>query len=130
MKVYTSLAAALALTASFATFPAIVRAQAEEVVAAPIVSEVVSAVTPKKDPPGSLWLKAQVIHADSHSLIVQEESNPRMIHTFSYSANLQNSMQTLVNSNGNYRFGDKVKILYQQTEPGKFVALRIKGKPS
>src|SRR5579872_5423650 len=132
MKNYKNLVAAFALAGALASFPGIAHAQAEAVAAAaaePIIAKAVSEVVPKKDPPGTLWLRAQVIHADSHSLIVQEQANPKMIHTFSYTPALQGVMQGVQNGGG-YRYGDKVKILYQQQEPGKFVALRIKGKPS
>ena len=62
-------------------------------------------------------------------MIVQEQANPKMIHTFTYGPELKDAMQGLEN-NGGFRYGDKVRILYQQAEPGQFVALRIKGKPS
>ena len=133
MKSYKNIVAPLAFAAVMASFPGIAHAQAEAAAATAaemVASKVVEVVTPKKDPPGTLWLRAQVIHADSRSLIVQEQANPKMIHTFSYAPKLQDTMQDLQNSNGGYRYGDKVRILYQQAHPGEFVALRIKGKPS
>ena len=132
MKNCKNLIASFAFAVALASFAGVARAQAEAAAAAaaePIISKVVSEVVPKKDPPGTLWLRAQIIHADSHSMIVQEQANPRMIHTFSYTPALQGVMQGLQN-NGGYRYGDKVRILYQQAHPGEFVALRIKGKPS
>jgi hypothetical protein len=133
MKSYKNIIAPLAFAALMASFPGIAQAQAEAAAATAaemVASKVVQVIAAKKDPPGSNWLEAQVIHADARSLIVQEQANPKMIHTFSYGPELKGTMQGLQNSNGSYRYGDKVKILYQQAHPGEFVALRIKGKPS
>jgi len=74
----------------------------------------------------SSWMKAQVIHADSVSIIVHEIGNERMVHTFTYGANLKDKMQRIVDAGG-YRSGDAVKILYK---PDTTVALKIHGKPS
>lgn len=73
-----------------------------------------------------MWLRAEVIHADSHSMVVREQGNERMIHTFTYAEGLQPRMQQIADSGG-YQYGDKVKILYQQ---GQTVALKIHGRPS
>jgi hypothetical protein len=72
------------------------------------------------------WLTAEVIHADSNSMVVRERRNGMMIHTFTYSPQLQAEMQRIVDQGG-YQYGDKVKILYLQ---GQTVALRVHGKPS
>jgi hypothetical protein len=123
------LVASLSFAALLAGVPGTARAQGEAVgaaAAAPIIEKVIGVIAPKKDPPGTNWLKAQVLHADSHSMIVQEQANPKMIHTFTYGPELKDAMQSLEN-NGGFRYGDKIRILY---EPGKQVALRIKGKPS
>lgn len=72
------------------------------------------------------WLKAEVIHADSNSIIVREQDNGMMIHTFTYAPNVQTAMQKVLDQGG-YQYGDKIKILYQQ---GQTVALRLRGKPS
>jgi hypothetical protein len=72
------------------------------------------------------WLKAEVIHADSNSIIVREQDNGMMIHTFTYTSDLQPQMQKLMDQGG-YQYGDKVRILYQQ---GQTVALKVRGKPS
>jgi hypothetical protein len=133
MKSYKNIIAPFAFAALLASFPGVAHAQAEAAAATAaemVASKVVQAVTAKKDPPGTNWLAAQVIHADARSMIVQEQANPKMIHTFSYGPELKNAMQGLENGNGSYRYGDKIKILYQQQQPGQFVALRIKGKPS
>jgi len=72
------------------------------------------------------WLKGEVIHADANEIVVREEQNERMIHTFTFSPNLQTRMQRISDSGG-YKYGDKVKIRYQ---PGQTVALKIHGRPS
>lgn len=72
------------------------------------------------------WLKAEVIHADANSMVVREQDNGMMIHTFTYTPEVQAQMQKLLDAGG-YQYGDKVKILYQQ---GQTVALKLRGKPS
>jgi hypothetical protein len=72
------------------------------------------------------WLKAEVIRADSNSIVVREQVDGRMVHTFTYAPELQAQMQKLADQGG-YQYGDKVRILYQQ---GQTVALRVRGKPS
>ena len=88
---------------------------------APIV--VKSSTAPVK--PG--WLKVEVIHADSNSMVVREQANSMMVHTFIYSPALQAAIQKIVDAGGGYQYGDKIKILCQH---GQTVALRIDGKPS
>jgi hypothetical protein len=114
-------AAALAISASSA------RAQTPVAVAAaaPIVSEVISSVSAKPKPQGN-WLKAEVIHADSNSILVREQANGMMIHSFTFAPPLKDKMTTIANKGG-YQYGDKVKIL---VKPGQTEALAIKGKPS
>src|SRR5262249_36905625 len=72
------------------------------------------------------WLKGEVIHADANEMVVREEQNEKMIHTFTYTPALQARMQR-ISDNGGYKYGDKVKIRYQQ---GQTVALKIHGRPS
>jgi hypothetical protein len=116
-----AVAAALALSCS----PA--RAQAGPVIAAPIVVKTIDAVTSKPNANAKgQWLKGEVIHADAQSIIVSEQGNERMIHTFAVSPTLKNRMQAIVDRGG-YQYGDKVKILHQ---PGQTVALKVSGKPS
>ena len=115
MKSYRIFAAAsLAAAIVVATAPA--RAQLST--STPIVV--------KESRPKPVWLKAEVVHADAHSIIVREQTNSLAVHTFTYSPKIQDPMQQLTDQGG-YQYGDKVKILYQ---PGDTVALRIKGKPS
>jgi len=80
----------------------------------------------KQSPPKGRWLKAEVIHADSMSIMVREQENERKIYTFSYSEKIQGHMDKIM-ANGGYQSGDKVKIRYV---PGYALALDIKGKPS
>ncbi|MGC2421518.1 MAG: hypothetical protein WA405_07700 [Candidatus Acidiferrales bacterium] len=95
---------------------------------------IMAAPLPAKEPqqntlakPGAkVWLKAEVIHADAHSIVVREEIDMRMIHTFTYAPAVQAQMLKIINQGG-YQYGDKVKILHQQ---GQIVALAIIGKPS
>jgi hypothetical protein len=82
---------------------------------------VVKQTTPKKT-----WVKAEVIHADSHSIMVRELASERTIHTFTYDTKIQAKMQQ-ISDKGGYKSGDKVKIQYV---PGQEVALKIHGKPS
>ena len=72
------------------------------------------------------WLKGEVIHADANSIIVREQDNGMMIHTFTYTPDLQPRMQQILDQGG-YQYGDKVRILYQN---GQNVALQVRGKPS
>ncbi len=90
-------------------------------ISAPIV--VKSSTAPVK--PG--WLKVEVIHADSNSMVVREQANSMMVHTFTYSPALQAAIQKIVDAGGGYQYGDKIKILCQH---GQSVALRIDGRPS
>lgn len=119
-----ALAAALTIPSGAARAQAAAAAAAASVAAAPIV-HVVRAIAPKPKPNGD-WLKASVIHFDSHQIIVREAANERMIHTFTYAPALQPRMQA-IEDKGGYQYGDNVKILYQ---PGQTVALGIHGKPS
>jgi hypothetical protein len=80
----------------------------------------------KEVSPKPIWLKAEVIHADANSIIVREQADERMVHTFSYSPEIKDAMQKLFDAGG-YQYGDKVRILYRQ---GQTVALKVRGKSS
>lgn len=115
-------AAVLAISAS----PA--RAQGPVAIAtaaAPIISQVISSVSAKQKPQGN-WLKAEVIHADSNTIVVREQANGMMIHTFNFAPELKDKMQAILDQGG-FQYGDKVSIL---NLPGQTVALKIHGKPS
>jgi len=114
-------AAALAISAS----PARAQAAAAVAAAAPIISEIISSISAKPKPQGN-WLKAEVIHADSNTVIVREQANGMMIHTFNFAPELKDKMQAILD-HGGFQYGDKVSILFQ---PGQTVALKIHGKPS
>jgi hypothetical protein len=127
MKSYRIAVAFGGLAAALAFLPPPAQAQAEAAaVAAPIIIHTVDALKPKPKAPGSEWLKAEVIHADAQSLIVREQDNGMMIHTFTLAPALKDKMQAIVDKGG-YQYGDKVRILHQH---GETVALKISGKPS
>jgi hypothetical protein len=67
-----------------------------------------------------------VLHMMSTAIQVQSLVNEREIHTFTYSDQIRDQMQKLLDQGG-YQFGDKVVIQYL---PGTEVALKITGKPS
>jgi hypothetical protein len=113
-RIAAKLAAPMALAIMFAAAPAM----AQLTTSAPVT---VRQITPK-----AVWLKAEVVHADRHSMVVREQGNALALHTFTFSANVQNAMEQIADAGG-YQYGDKVKILYKQ---GDTVALRIKGRPS
>lgn len=110
---------AVVLVLSFAAVPT--RAQLNT----PIVVKSPSLKIAKSTANGN-WLKAEVIRADANSIMVREQNNEMMIHTFTYTPEVQAQMQKLLDQGG-YQYGDKVKILYQQ---GQTVALKLRGKPS
>jgi hypothetical protein len=81
-------------------------------------------VKQKKQKP--VWLKAEVIHADNHTLLVREQANQMNIHTFTYADKAQKKMSQVLDKGG-YQSGDRIKILWMS---GGSEALDIKGKPS
>ncbi|MFY9689027.1 MAG: hypothetical protein WA369_17440 [Candidatus Acidiferrales bacterium] len=113
-RIAVEIAAALALAVLFAPRPAI----AQLTTSTPVVV--------RQTPLKTIWLKATIVHADGHSMVVREQANPLALHTFTYSDGLQSAMR-LIGQAGGYQYGDKVRIQYKQ---GGTVALRIKGKPS
>jgi hypothetical protein len=128
MKNYKIIASSLVLAGALAFSGSPARAQAAQAAAvvAPIIVKVLDAVTPESKPKDSNWLKAEIVHADSHSIIVREQKNEMAIHTFNFAPELQDKMQGIIDRGG-FQYGDKVSILYM---PGQTVALRIHGKPS
>jgi hypothetical protein len=116
MKSSKLIAASLLFAAGLAL--GTVPAAAQTTTSAPIVV--------KRIPPKAVWLKAEVIHADSHSIMVREQAVERALHTFTYDVKIQDKMQRIAD-NGGYQSGDKVKILHM---PGQMVAIKIHGKPS
>lgn len=99
------------------------RAQASR--PAPILNR----ANPVRVPPpkvSGIWLKAEVIHADAHVLIVREQADSLKVHTFSYAPEIKARMQQIEDAGG-YQYGDKIKIL---CNPNGSVAFRVRGKPS
>jgi hypothetical protein len=92
----------------------------------PISTDTNTPVVVKQKPAKAVWLKAEVVHADRHTLIVRELDNGMAIHTFTFSENAKNKMEE-VQDEGGYQTGDRVKVLWI---PGSGEALRIKGRPS
>ncbi|HXW17052.1 MAG TPA: hypothetical protein VEJ39_02035 [Candidatus Acidoferrales bacterium] len=72
------------------------------------------------------WMKAEVIHADHRELVVREAANQMAVHTFTYAPKAAQQIEKAI-ALGGYQRGDAIKI---QCEPGKNIALDIKGKPS
>jgi hypothetical protein len=68
----------------------------------------------------------EVLHVMSGAIQVRSLVNEREIHTFSYSDQIRDQMQKMLDQGG-YQYGDKVVIWYEQ---GTEKALRIKGRPS
>ena len=127
MKNYKIFAASCVLAAGLAISGGTAQAQvAETIVAAPIITKVIRTITPKGAPAGTSWLKAEVIVANAYSIVVREQANGLVIHSFSFAPELKDKMQAVLDKGG-YQYGDKVNILYQS---GGTVALRIHGKPS
>ncbi len=78
------------------------------------------------DPSKPLKGRFEVLHMLTNALQVRSSTNAMELHTFVYSDAIRDNMQKLFDKGG-YQYGDKVQIWYQ---PGKDVALKIKGKPS
>lgn len=125
MKKSIAFAALIFAAVGITTAPA--RAQdpvSAAAVAAPIIIHEITA--PRKKTPSGTWMKVEFLHADNNSMVVSEQGNERVIHTFTYSAQVKSKMQSIIN-NGGYKYGDKIKIKYT---PGTTVALKLHGKPS
>ena len=125
MKSFKTFAMVAVITAAAGATVSSASAQTERT--APIVVKSANSSSNKaQTSPKGNWLKAEVIHADANEMVVREEQNGMMIHTFTYAPALQTRMQQ-INDSGGYQYGDKVKIRYQT---GQTVALKIHGKPS
>ena len=111
---------------SFAVLSALAFASAISARPAGAQTTTASPVAVKEVPAKPIWLKAEVIHFDSHSIVVREAADERMIHAFTYSPKAEQEIQKALNQGG-YQSGDKVKIRFQK---GQTVALAIHGKPS
>ena len=116
-SIFRSVAACALLTATFAVASS-AGAQTSANTSAPIIVQ--------EKPVRAVWMKAEVVHADLHTIIVRERDNSLMIHTFTYSEKAQDKMNFIV-ENGGYQVGDQVSIRWI---PGGSEALDIKGRPS
>lgn len=121
----TTVAAALTISASPARAQDPIASAAATAIAEPIVEKVISTVSAKPKPQG-VWIKAEIIHADANSVLVREQANGMMIHTFTFAPPLKEKMSAIADKGG-FQYGDKVKIRVMQ---GETQALEIKGKPS
>ena len=117
MKRFKRLAALAALAAGMIFSAAPVRAQMSST--PPIVVN--------QKPEKAVWMKAVVIRADARTIMVSEQENSLMIHTFAYSEKARQKMEKIIDSGQGYQSGDKVKILHL---PNSNEALDFKGKPS
>lgn len=70
--------------------------------------------------------KGEVLSMTNVQMIVRSLENERVIRTFSYTPEVREKMQQIIDKGG-YQHGDKVEIHH---EPGRDVAVKIKGKPS
>jgi hypothetical protein len=68
----------------------------------------------------------EVLHMMNTAIQVRSLVNGLEIHTFTYSDQIRDAMQKLLDKGG-YQYGDQVVIQYQS---GTEIALNIKGKPS
>jgi hypothetical protein len=129
MKNYKFIASALiCATALLAVGAPSAHAQVvTEPVRAPISTAPNTPVVVKQQKPAkAVWLKAEVIHSDRHTLVVREQDNGMVIHTFTFSEKAKDKIEQ-VQDEGGYQTGDRVKILWL---PGSSEALKIKGRPS
>ena len=116
-RILGGLAMCAAMAAGFVACPG-AQAQTSANTNAPIVV--------KEKPAKPVWMKAEVVHADKHSIIVRERDNAMMIHTFTYSEKAQGKMDQIL-ENGGYQSGDNVSVRWI---PGSSEAMDIKGRPS
>lgn len=103
------------------------------VCAAPVPARAQETATPaiiikqgRTQEPKPLKTHFAVLHMMPTAIQVRSLVDEREIHTFTYSAQIQDQMVKLLDRGG-YQFDDKVEIEYK---PGTDVALKIKGKPS
>lgn len=102
------------------------RAQLTEPARTPISTEPSAPIVVKQKPAKAVWLRAEVIHSDRHTLIVREVGNGMEVHTFTFSDKAKDKIEQ-VQDEGGYQAGDHVRILWI---PGSSEALNIKGRPS
>jgi membrane-bound inhibitor of C-type lysozyme len=111
---------AIALAASVALSGAITAA------VAPAVANAQNAAPAPPEHGTIIKAKFEVISMLSQALQVRSLTNPRDVHTFTYTNELRPQMLK-VQSAGGYKYGDKVVVWYRE---GTDVAVKIKGTPS
>lgn len=120
MKSFKILAGTLAVFGAVTVAAPGVRAQVT-------IAQPINIKTPKQPKtPQVARFQGEVLHADSASIMVRDRKDARFIRTFTYSPKVRDKMEKII-ARGGYQYGDKVQIRYQ---PGKEVALDIKGRPS
>lgn len=129
MNIHRSIMGCFAL-AAIALFAAPAKAQdpvTTGIVAANIAAPIVAhTIKPAKTSTSGKWMKAEILHADQNSMVVSEQGNERMIHTFTYNDTVKTKMAKIIDKGG-YQYGDKVTIYYN---PSTMQAIKFKGKPS
>lgn len=83
-------------------------------------------ITTKVTKPKNERFAGEVIAANAASITVRSRENERMIRTFTYSPELRQRIQGVLDQGG-WQTGDKVEVEHAS---GTTVALKIKGKPS
>jgi hypothetical protein len=71
-----------------------------------------------------VWLKAEVVHFDRHSMVVRDAADNLRVLTFTYAASAQPGVEKALDKGG-YQYGDMIKIKYM---PGQTIALAVHGK--
>jgi hypothetical protein len=80
--------------------------------------------TPKETKPKNVKFIGEVVNSNIQSITVRSSDNERLIRTFTFSPELREKLQPVLDRGG-YQYGDKVTI---ETQPNSDVALSIKGK--
>jgi hypothetical protein len=80
----------------------------------------------RKTPAGSQWFRGRAITMTGAAITIRNPKNPRMIRTFTYSAEVEDQMQQHLDQGG-YHFGDKVRVRFDSQNNE---ALAVNGKPS
>lgn len=106
--------------AGFAAIMAAPAARAQDDASQPIL---IAKQNPKTQ---TLRFKGEVISANSASITLRGQQNPREIQTFTYNTKVRDQMIAILKQGG-YRAGDKVTVEYLS---GTTVAQHISGKPS
>lgn len=82
--------------------------------------------TPSSPPKKIVKTRFEVLHMMPLAIQVRSVENRAEIHTLTYSAEIRDEMEKLLEAGG-YQYGDQVVVWY---DPGANVVVKIKGKPS